>query len=118
MNIVIFGSRGLYPDAGTIFEFVRQLENYDTEGDIRIITGMAIGVDTAALRFAELHDYGIIKMPADWDKYGKKAGVLRNQEMVEIADAALCFWDGKSPGTKDMIKRVLKKDIPFIMVKQ
>lgn len=118
MNIVIFGSRGLYPDARTIFEFVFHLENYDTGSDIRIITGMAIGVDTAALRFAEFHEYEIIKMPANWDKYGKKAGILRNQEMVEIADAALCFWDGKSLGTKDMIKRVLKKGIPFIMVKQ
>jgi len=41
--------------------------------------------------------------PADWDKYGKAAGSIRNKEMAEYADSLIAFWDGKSKGTKNMI---------------
>lgn len=42
--------------------------------------------------------------PADWDKYGRRAGPIRNREMAEYADALLAYWDGKSRGTKNMIE--------------
>lgn len=112
MNIVIFGSRSLFPDTPTIFSAIKALGYL--EGDIdSVISGMAIGVDTAALRFAEDFDKQIIKYPADWDKHGKTAGFIRNQQMCDIADVAVCFWDGKSKGTQDMIKRVIAKGIPL-----
>ena len=57
-------------------------------------------------------------MPADWDKYGKSAGFIRNKEMVDIADAAIIFWDGDSKGTKDTIERVQNKGIPYTKKKK
>lgn len=55
---------------------------------------------------------------ADWDKHGKAAGPIRNQEMLDNgkADALVAFWDGKSPGTKDMIRRAKRKGIKVKVV--
>lgn len=44
-------------------------------------------------------------------RMGKKGGPYRNASMAEIADAAIIFWDGKSPGTKNMIKLLLSNSV-------
>ncbi len=41
---------------------------------------------------------------ANWNAYGKRAGMLRNEEMASASDGLIAFWDGSSPGTKNMIK--------------
>ena len=38
------------------------------------------------------------------EKYGRAAGPLRNEKMVECADLVVAFWDGRSRGTKSLIK--------------
>lgn len=38
------------------------------------------------------NDYKLTKFPADWNKYGKTAGYLRNMQMAEYADALIAFW--------------------------
>jgi len=43
----------------------------------------------------------------DWSQ-GRKAGPLRNERMAQNADALIAIWDGKSPGTRDMIARAHK----------
>jgi hypothetical protein len=45
----------------------------------------------------------IDKHPADWNALGNGAGKFRNRKMAGVADALVAFWDGSSPGTKDMI---------------
>jgi hypothetical protein len=42
-------------------------------------------------------------LPALWNEYGKRAGMLRNHEMGDIATHLVVFWDKKSSGTKDML---------------
>ena len=41
--------------------------------------------------------------PADWEKYGRAAGPKRNKKIAEISDYIICFWDGKSIGTKSLL---------------
>lgn len=47
------------------------------------------------------------RFPAEWNKYGKMAGPMRNAQMMSYAKegipALVAFWDGKSRGTKNMI---------------
>lgn len=78
---------------------------------ITIISGMARGADKLGLAIAK--DYGLetIKMPADWDTYGKSAGHIRNNEMAQIGTHLLVAWDGKSRGTKGMIKAARKHNL-------
>ena len=53
----------------------------------------------------------------NWDKYGKSVGYRRNKEMVDIASAAICFWDGKSKGNKHTIDLCKEKGIPCKVVR-
>ncbi len=74
-----------------------------------VISGVARGADTAAILWAEGRGIPVERYPADWEKYGKKAGPIRNQQMADVADALIALWDGKSRGTRDMIERMANK---------
>ncbi len=75
-----------------------------TPDETTVISGMARGADILGVVVAKANSLPIIQMPADWDKYGKSAGHIRNEEMAKIATHALIFWDGKSRGTRSMIR--------------
>lgn len=71
---------------------------------IVIISGGANGADSLAEQYANEHNYPLIVMKADWDKYGKSAGYIRNQQMHDFIAkhskrGCVAFWDGKSKGT-------------------
>lgn len=68
-----------------------------------VVSGDAIGADSLGAEWASVNSIPVKHFPAEWDKYGKSAGFIRNAEMGEYADIAICFWDGKSKGTKHMI---------------
>jgi len=55
----------------------------------------------------------IITFTPEWDKYGKRAGAIRNQEIVNEADTIIAFWDGQSKGTKITIDMALKAGKPL-----
>jgi hypothetical protein len=46
----------------------------------------------------------IASFPAKWERYGKRAGPIRNREMADYADVAVVIWDDNSPGSRNMIK--------------
>jgi len=82
-----------------------------------IVSGTAKGADLLGERYAKEKYYPITKFPADWDKYGKSAGYIRNKQMADYADGLIAFWDGKSKGTKLMIDLAEKKGIEVRIVK-
>lgn len=67
-----------------------------------IISGGASGVDKLAEEYAFLHQIPFKLFQADWEKYGKAAGPIRNREMAEYANALLAFDKG-TKGTQNMI---------------
>lgn len=86
------------------------------------VCGYARGADTLAEEFARSRGIAVDPYPANWGdiegkpaheikvgkngkEYWTRAGHFRNQEMADNADVLVAFWDGKSTGTKDMIKR-------------
>ena len=81
--------------------------------DIKIISGMAKGADTFAIRYADEHNLTKILFPANWKSYPRIAGFLRNEDMLSIATHLIAFWDGKSSGTKHMIDIAQEKGIPI-----
>lgn len=93
----------------------RDFTNYDSlkkamatvkfgNNDVTIISGTARGADSLGERYASENKLEIKRFPANWNKYGKAAGPIRNKEMLEQANCVICFWDGKSRGTKNMIE--------------
>ena len=85
--------------------------------DIKIISGMAKGADTLAIRYADEHKLTKILFPANWKLYPRAAGFLRNEDMLSIATHLIAFWDEKSSGTKHMIDIAQKKGIPVWVFK-
>lgn len=68
-----------------------------------MVSGGASGVDLYGEKWARKNDIPIKRFPADWAKYGKRAGLIRNVEMANYADGLIAIWDGQSRGTKHMI---------------
>ena len=117
-RIVIAGSRD-YNNYDEAKEFIDScLIDINKENEIIIVSGGASGADAIGERYATEKGFKIEKYAAEWKKYGRAAGPKRNKEMAEISDYVICFWDGKSKGTKSMIdyakkceKRVRIKNI-------
>lgn len=76
--------------------------------DITVLCGQARGADTLGEQYAKKRGYAVSYYPANWEKYGKRAGYLRNEQMAQNADALVAFWDGKSHGTSHMIGLALQ----------
>ena len=68
-----------------------------------VVSGNARGVDRDGEYYAFAHALPVTKFLPDWGKEGKKAGMLRNIQMGNYADALIAVWDGQSKGTKQMI---------------
>lgn len=113
MKTIIAGSRGIV-DFATVQQAVEISQFNITE----VVSGTARGVDKLGEDWAKLNNIEIKRFPAEWDKYGRSAGFIRNKQMAEYAEALIAVWDGKSKGTKNMthwaIKYRLKLYIHYI----
>ena len=73
------------------------------------------GADYLGELWAQQHNVPVKRFPADW-RQGRKAGPLRNQVMVDYADAIVVVWDGQSRGTIDVMDRARKKKLPMFVL--
>ena len=113
LKIVIAGCRNYnnYDEAKEYIDFcIREIKKNNT---IVILSGGCRGADAIGERYAIENGYEIRKFVADWDKYGKAAGPIRNEQMAKDADYIICFWDYKSRGTKSMIENAKKYSKPY-----
>jgi len=77
----------------------------------RIVSGGAIGADTLASRYAKDNGIEFLVFPAQWYRFGKAAGPIRNQLIVDAAAHMIAFLSPKSTGTKDSVTKALLKGI-------
>ena len=100
-RVIVAGSRD-FSDYPLLCRTLDHLLSCQT--DIVVVCGKARGADTLGEQYAKAHGYQIDYYPADWKKFGKAAGYLRNKQMAENADALVAFWDRQSRGTRHMIE--------------
>ncbi len=107
MKIMIAGSRSIQS-----FDLTPHIPQ-DTD---LIITGGAVGIDTLAEEYADQYKISKLIIRPRYDLYGKAAPIFRNKQMVDLADAVLVIWDGKSKGSRSTIKyaRKLQKNLIII----
>ncbi len=112
-RVVIAGCRDYnnYDEAKEYIDFC--LSNIRKENEIVILSGCASGADAIGERYAKENGFLVEKHPADWKTYGKSAGPRRNQQMVDICDFVICFWDEKSRGTRSIIEYAKKYKKPI-----
>ena len=94
MKIAIIGSRSIHNvDIG----------RYITDCD-EIVSGGAIGVDTCAAEYASTHGIKLKVFYPQYNRYGRAAPIMRNQDIVDYADRVIAFWDGTSKGTISTVR--------------
>lgn len=120
MRILVCGSRHFQD-----FDLMRDvlLKYFNGAGDV-LIHGMARGADQLSERIVVdlFHDLGNIpaieRYPADWERYGKSAGPIRNGQMLEKGkpDLVIAFRGPNSRGTQNMIDQATKAGVPVKIV--
>lgn len=117
-TIVVTGSRDWGPRQ---FEIALDVDSFfkgamDHWGKCKVIHGGARGVDAVCAEAAARHGHEVVEMPADWETHGKKAGVLRNLEMLDQGpDVVVAWWNGVSRGTKHMIDAAKSRGLVPVM---
>lgn len=102
MKLAVIGSR-TFQD----YEWLEQclLKAFCVSDVEAVVSGGARGADALAVRFARKFGLPLEIVNADWETHGRKAGPLRNTEIVRRSDAVAAFWDGRSRGTRDSIAK-------------
>jgi hypothetical protein len=119
MKVLITGDRE-WTDVNTIINEFKQFPS-----DTIIIHGGCMGADLLCAAVAKSLGFTVREYKAEWDKYGKAAGPIRNQHMIDIEHTleepiclCLAFHNSikSSHGTKDMMKRAKKTKIPTQLI--
>lgn len=109
MKLIIAGSRSFSDHYFYMFIdlYIKEL------GEIPecVICGEAYGIDSLGKKWAMDNNIPVVSMPADWDRYGKGAGHIRNGQMAKEGTHLLLLWDGKSKGSKNMLSQARKGGI-------
>jgi hypothetical protein len=82
-------------------------------GDVVILHGDARGADRIARAAGLLYGFDVRAFPADWAGHGRRAGILRNLEMLdERPDLVIAFQTNNSRGTQHTINEARRRGIP------
>ena len=111
MRILVCGGR----DFNSRALLNKALQPYASKDNI-IIQGSARGADDLAKIWAVDNDIEFKNYPADWNKYGKRAGYIRNVQMLNEGkpDLVIAFPGGK--GTQMMINLAESAGIPVVKI--
>ena len=130
LKLIIAGGRDFknYPllqrEVDNFIQYLMTNGEIEPSPEIEIVSGKQVtkpsytdrktwhGADYLGELYAESYNIPVKPFPADWNgKYGRGAGMIRNEQMAQYADACICFWDGISRGTKNMIDNANKYNL-------
>lgn len=99
-KVAIVGSR-VYDKPALVADFVDQMP-----ASIIVVSGGARGVDSMAAKAAKLRCMEVQIFRANWKKYDKSAGMIRNYELCRSGLSCLVAFrcSGKSNGTDHVVR--------------
>lgn len=114
MRVAVVGSRNFKGAYVRVHRLLLKLEGLYGD-DLVVVSGGSGVVDHTVL--TDCIDLGItvLTFPAKWKKYGKGAGLKRNTKIVKNVEKVYAFWDGKSPGTADVIRKAQIANKPVVI---
>ena len=114
MVVLCCGDRNWTDTAAIAAEFARRPEI------TTVVHGACRGADRLCAEAAEAARCVVVAEPADWTRYGRAAGPMRNQRMLDLypIDLVLAFHAdlGSSKGTADMVARARRRGVPVVVV--
>lgn len=113
MKVIIAGSRDIL-DRNSVFECIEEgIKELGIEVTA-VVCGEARGIDTLGKRWAESNGIEVISFPANWRKYKRSAGYVRNAKMAKCSDALIAITNGSS-GTAHMIALAEKEELKMFV---
>lgn len=111
MKVAIIGSRS-FNNYALLNETLEPIKPQITQ----VISGAAKGADSMGEQWASDNQIDTNIFPANWSLYGKRAGFVRNEDIIKNCDLCIAFWDGKSKGTAHSISLCKKLNKPYKIV--
>jgi len=112
LKVIIAGSRTITDyelvkkNTIEVFKQLKEL-GYDTnKNNVEIVSGHARGADTLGEQFANYFGLKLTIMEANWDYFGRQAGIIRNIDMIKYImpeGILIAFHQNDSKGTKHII---------------
>jgi hypothetical protein len=114
-RVIFFGSRTWM----RVIPIRERMRRYDPASTIIVHGACKSGADRIAHFLARDMLFRIEEFPADWKKYGRAAGPIRNETMCRSdPDYAEGFRDaGPSRGTVGMCELLMKYEIPGMLTR-
>lgn len=107
-TVLVCGSRD-WADPDSVYMELQRATS-DTE-HVHVIHGDAPGADTMGAAAAHDFGYEVTAFRAEWDRFGKAAGPMRNLRMLDAGpDLVLAFGTGR--GTDHTVREAEKRGIP------
>lgn len=117
INIGMVGSRNYY-DEINVRLVVDAIPIAFWKKNFVIVSGGAKGVDSWAIDEAKELDLATMVLRAEWNRFGKGAGMIRNELLVNTCHLLFVFWDGSSPGTRHVMSHAKKTSTPYKLIGQ
>lgn len=111
MKLAIIGSRGFND-----YAWLKRVLTFRFPVPELVVSGGAGGADSLAERWSEERGIKTLVLKPDWELHGKKAGFLRNLEIITACDEVLAFWDGESKGTANSLGHAKKQKKPTTVI--
>lgn len=110
-RVLVCGGRD-YPDRWRVYEV---LDAAHAANPIELlIAGGANGADALAIDWARKEHVPFKIFNADWERHGRKAGPLRNQQMLDEGKPHMVIAFPGGRGTADMVKRSYDSGVPLV----
>ena len=120
VKLAIIGSRGFIDYGHLSLVMAEWFGRYEEAGPYCIVTevisGGANGADKLGARWAKEKGIKLTEFIPDWDRLGKRAGFVRNEDIVKAADCVLAFWDGVSKGTGNSLSIAKRLKKPTLII--
>lgn len=107
MKLAIIGGR----DFNDFKLLESTLESYKNKISL-VVSGGAKGADSLGEKWAINNNIETLIFPADWKQYKKRAGFIRNEDIIKNCDTVIAFWDGVSKGTAHSLSLANKYNKP------
>jgi hypothetical protein len=115
-RILICGDRNWSDYDFILHHLKKYIDEHHPDAIDFVIEGEARGADSLGRQAAESLGIIVLKFPANWEKFGRAAGPIRNKQMLDEGkpDVVWVFHDdlSKSRGTNDMIRQARKRGVP------
>lgn len=122
MKIIVAGPRD-FKNKNTVYSGIslvlqRLKDTYGKLNNLEIVQGGANGVDALALQYAQENHIPYKTFNADWNKYNRAAGPIRNEQMAKYGEVLIAFKNQEHPtrGTENMIQTASKYNLKIFIV--